>query len=227
VATMACAGLHPFTYQAIPPQRVLIIDLENNRDDMQDTLAHMVGLATQYAGWDPKALTVWHHPQGLDLRSGEGQYRLAAAIRKARPALVVAGPVWKMARTGKDGHEAVAWDVSNVWDRLRAEHHFALWMETHPLAGSPGRKSREWRPKGGELWQAWPEAGMSLVPAGKGEPEGSLSVRWFRGQRGHGRVWPERFTRRTFGAGWPWEAVYPAGTLFDRDGDGRNGGWGS
>ena len=228
VATMAAAGVHPFTYRPIPPVRVLLLDLENNPDDMADALGHMANLAAGYDTWDAGNITVWHHPEGINLRSAEGAYRLSSVIRKAAPQLVCGGPMWKMGPVGASGWEAWSWDLTQFWDRMRAAHGCALWLETHPLAGTG--KRRDLRPKGGETFQAWPEVGLALHPNPKGEPDGALRVGTFRGQRGKGRVWPVMLHRRTEGWGWPWEAKYPDGTVMDPPGQGQHaaetyGGW--
>lgn len=225
VATMAAAGVHPFTYQQVPPVRVLLLDLENNPDDMADALGHMAELGAQYGTWDAANVAVWHHPEGVNLRSPEGAYRMASVIRKAQPQLVCGGPLWKMGPVGASGWEAWSWDLTQFWDRMRRTHGCALWLETHPLAGTG--KRRDLRPRGGETFQAWPEVGLALHPNPKGEPDGALRVGTFRGQRGKGRVWPVMLHRRVSGNGWPWEAKYPDGTLMDPPGQGADtyGGW--
>lgn len=226
VATMAAAGVHPFTYNRIPPVRVLLLDLENNPDDMADALGHMADLGSQWPGWDAGNLQVWHHPEGINLRTPEGAYRLASVIRKAQPQLVCGGPLWKMGPVGASGWEAWSWDLTQFWDRMRHTHGCALWLETHPLAGTG--KKRDLRPRGGETFQAWPEVGLALHPNVKGEPYGTLVVGNFRGQRGKGRVWPTKLHRRVAGHGWPWEAEYPTGTLMDppdQGGADTYGGW--
>lgn len=210
VACATAAGLHPFTLQPIPPQRVLFIDFENPRDLLQARLRQLVGLAEHCPGWDPARLQVWSDPNGLDVSQPADAFRLARMIRQARPDLVVAGPVYQM--IDDDSDRAQHTRLIRLWNRLRLRHGFAVWLETHPPAEQPGR--RIWRPAGTNRWVQWPEFGIALLPGGKDEPLGALKMGRFRGDRAEGRLWPDVLHRR-LGSGWPWEGRYPHDTLFD------------
>jgi AAA domain/DnaB-like helicase N terminal domain len=210
VATAVAAGLHPFTLQPIPPQRVLFIDYENPRDLLQARLLQLADLAQYAPGWDPARLQVWSDPGGLDVSQPADAFRLARMIRKTRPDLVVAGPVYKMIDDDSDRSQHTR--LIRLWDQLRLRHGFAVWLETHPPADQPGR--RIWRPAGTNRWTQWPEFGLALLPGGKDEPLGALKLGRFRGDRAEGRLWPE-VLHRNLGGGWPWVGRYPQGTLFD------------
>lgn len=110
VAVCTAAGLHPFRFGAIEPQRVLVVDVENDpatavaEDGTIDhASAHGVMLtADRHAeGWDHSRLFVWSRPEGLDLRTRRDAGWLEAAIADHRPDVVVAGPLYKMFPPGQ------------------------------------------------------------------------------------------------------------------------------
>lgn len=212
VAGCGAAGVHPFTYKPVPPCRALILDFENPHDYLADGLDQILTVARYCKGWDEDRLHVWSHRRHLDVRNPADAFRIIKVIRATRPDLVVAGPVWKMIRPGREGPEAAAWELTGFFDRLIERFGFALWLETHPPTGMGNR--REMRPKGGEVWQAWPDYGLSLVPStAKTEPEGALRVEKFRGHRVLGRDWPNMLHRAESAGQWPWVSRFPEGTF--------------
>jgi hypothetical protein len=210
-ACAAAAGVHPFVPTTrFPPLRVLIIDLENPTDLLQDRLEAMMGLAAQWGEWDDDRLRVWSHPGGLDLRDPGDVHRLAANIRKARPDLVLAGPVKKMYHDrGETSDHAM---VTEKWDALRMRHRFALMLEHHQPTGNVRRPDR---PGGSGIWMSWPESGLLLKPAPKDAPKDALAVSAFRGHRRPGIIWPVELQRAPWGGQWPWQARYPQESLLD------------
>jgi hypothetical protein len=207
MAHCLAAGIHPFTFTPITPGRALMIDLENPRGHLAGQLSWLGDLAASYPGWDPERLWVWSHPAGINLKDPRDVMKVADVIRRARPDFVYAGPKYKMLED--DGEESSHAFVTRFWDRMRALHGFAFWMEDHvPLHMFRG--DRIMRPLGSGIYTRWPEFGFALTRHRK-EP-GTLILDRFRGDRIKGRCWPDKFTRTTFGT-WPWSAVYPDGTL--------------
>jgi len=211
IGVAAVAGIHPFLLTPTRPARVLRLDLENPTDLQQDRAEALMELGSAYPDWDYDAYRVWSHPAGLNLRDPADLHRLAANIRQARPDLVLAGPVKKMYHDSGETKDHSM--VCEAWDRLRTRFGFALVLEHHMPAGNIRRPDR---PSGSGIWMSWPESGVTLKPAGKDQPPDSLRVSSFRGHRRPGIVWPERLDRPLVGKSWPWQAVYPAGTLTDQ-----------
>lgn len=208
VAMCAAAGLHPFLATAIPPVRALYVDLENRMRTLKRRLRRGEELAARTGTWDPARFAVFHDQNGIDLRRAEGQHRLMQAIRNHRPNLIVAGPMYQMGlddEQAKGDHKA----VKDFWGRAVDRSGAALWLETHPpLAGT--RTGRVQRPFGSAIWTHWPEFGIWLAETEKGS--GRYRLGRFRKDRETDRSWPDEIWWRS-GHGWPWEALYPAGTF--------------
>lgn len=204
LAVCTAAGLHPFRLQAIEPQRVLLVDAENDpatavsEDGTLDhASAHGVMLTADHhaTGWDHERLYVWSRPEGLDLRTRRDAGWLEAAIVDHRPDLVIAGPLYKMFRRvrGEDD-ETLGAAIQRVLDRLRVRHDVALWLEHHAPKGVNGVRPLD--PFGTSLWMRWPDIGINLTDA-----EGALRVGRFRGDRYRVTGLPDQLHR---GRVWPW-----------------------
>ena len=207
VAAAAAVGVHPFARDRYDPVRVLVIDLEMPAYLLEHAITRVFRAARGYGDpFDGGRLQIVHRPRGIDLGQRGQAHLLAGMIRKADPDLVIAGPVYKMhADAGERGEHTV---VMDFWDDMRDRHDCALWLETHPAKGRFGKTV--WEPSGSGRWRDWPEIGFAMVPvSGK---DRVMEVRPFRGMRDRDRAWPEQFTG-TIGAGWPWQATYPPGTL--------------
>lgn len=214
VGFCAAAGVHPFEWsREIPPQRVLIMDLETPQGLLQRRLHAMGGRAGQYPGWDEDRVHVFHRPGGVNLGSAREAFMFAEVVRRVQPDLIVGGPVYKMlnASDPKAGLAAHA-QVARFFDVMRERHGVAIWLEAHaPYAGSGD--PREMRPEGSNIWAKWPEFGISMRKATKAHGgDKALEIGQFRGHRSENRMWPIRITRDTSPGGWPWAAVFPPGT---------------
>jgi hypothetical protein len=216
----AAAGIHPFvaaTAQGatFEPCTVVIVDLENPEYLIQRRAARMrEWVSAQSSRWRPSNMLIVSIPGGVDLTRASDCMRLADTIRLAAPALVVAGPIYKMMQDRGQGAEELHSQVANFWDTIRQRYGCALWIETHapgPAAGKP----RELYPYGWSGWRRWCEFGLTLERGAKGKHEWRLGR--FKGDREEGRMWPEKLTRSTAGgASAPWQATYPAGTFQGR-----------
>jgi replicative DNA helicase len=210
------AGVHPFTFAGIPAGRALIIDLENPMALLQPRLAGLQRIAARHAAYKRNNVMLWARPGGIDLTRPAVAFKLADLIRRERPDLVVAGPVYKMFEEGdRDNPKHAA--ICRFFDQMRERYGVSVWLETHvPIAQTNGK--RLMRPLGSGIWSRWPEFGISLERTSR--KDGALKLGRFRGDRAEGRTWPEFIHRnRMPGGGWPWQAVYAAGTLMDPLGD--------
>jgi replicative DNA helicase len=203
-AFRAAAGLHPWRSDVrFPGRRVLLVDLENPRAVMKDRVEMFSALAARHH-WDPDLLTVWSWPQGLNLRRASDAHMLAEHIRRARPDLVVAGPVYKMTEDTGEHSEQTHSSVTRFWDQMRGRYGFALVMEHHPPLQTNMKAARIMRPAFSGVYSRWPEFGIALILT-KGN---TLELSRFRGDRIAGRSWPVEIQRHDFwGRDWPWKAV--------------------
>jgi replicative DNA helicase len=192
-------GIHPFRFTPIPPQRVLLVDVENSTDVLARNTRRVADVITRRQQWDPDTPRVLHRPRGLDLRSRADRADLEAVLADHRPDLVVAGPIYKLHRPASgENHETVAAQLMDILDDMRTRYDFALILEHHAPKGSMG--SRELTPYGSSLWLRWPELGVKLVPA----RPGVLRVRRWRNDRPV-VSWPSELHRSE---PWPWTPLY-------------------
>lgn len=211
VAYALAAGTHPFLVHEIPAGRSLIVDLENPRGILQRRFRQLRETAERYQQWRPVNLQIFARPGGVDLLRATDAMKLAEVIRRFRPDLIVAGPVYKMfEESGEhDTHKHSA--IARYFDKIRERHGSAIWLETHAPIGTQAGK-RDMRPMGSGVWTRWPEFGLTLNRASK--VKGGLEIGRFRGDREEGRMWPQTLTRKPpYDPGWPWQASYPDGTL--------------
>ena len=199
-AVTVAHGLDPFRFTSIPAVPTLLVDLENPAALLRSRLRWLTDQAGRIATGEREALTLWHRPGGIDLRSRVDRSAFEDVLRRRRPRLVVLGPVDKSyQRRGAESDESVASEVQAVLDDLRTRHGFALVLEHHAPHASNG--VRDLRPSGSSLWLRWPEYGLKLTPAGRDHPPQVLQL----GRWGGGRTdadWPDELHR---GEVWPWE----------------------
>lgn len=212
VGFCAAAGLHPFLHEVrFPARRVLVIDFENPRGEVRDRMRMFGALAARYPEYDPASILVWSWPEGVDLRKGSDAHMVAEHIRRARPDIVLAGPVYNMIADTGEHSEQVHSTVTRFWNKMRGRYGFATWLEHHaPM--QQGRSPRMMRPQGSGVYSRWPEFGKTLIANGE---KGIVNVGRFRGDRIRNRPWPDQLRRHEFyGKDWPWKAhKWPEGAL--------------
>lgn len=210
MAMCAAAGVHPFTYAPVPPVRALICDFENPPHLLQTRMRRLRDIAERQPGWSSARMSLFVHPDYMDLTQPSNQFRLTEVIRSAKPDFIAAGPIYKMMIDRGQGAEQLHSQVTAYWDRVRAETGAAVWLETHPPK-APGGQARRLEPYGWGGYMRWPEFGLTLERC-----KGEWRLGRFKGDREEGRTWPEKLSRSTAPLPcWPWEATYPAGTFTD------------
>jgi hypothetical protein len=191
---LAC-GRHPFNLTSVRKVRVLLVDLENSRRQLSRAFQSMPSQLVYEGGMAVSCFTA-----GLDVRSLRDAQRLDALVENHRAELVVIGPLYKAFRTRRGeskNDETAAEEAAFAFDRLRARHGCALWIEAHAPHGDSGDRAGL-RPYGASLWLRWPEFGFGLKPiqdsvAGRRMVE----LKAWRGVRERGREWPERLVEGT------------------------------
>lgn len=183
IAIASSAGIHPFTYEKIPPIRTLTIDLENPERIIRRMSTSIVGAARRLSGGKgPIEAHLLIKPAGIDLLKATDRVLIEETIERTKPELVCLGPLYKsFIDPGNKTSEAVAVEVARYLDYLRTTYKFALWMEHHaPLGGSGGR---ELRPFGSAVWSRWPEFGLTLEPDLTADENFTYKMGNFRGDR--------------------------------------------
>lgn len=196
-------GVHPFTFRDIPGKRVLYLDFENPERVMVEKFG---AIHRQLKDWGFRAdgrMAIHRRPQGIDLHQPRDRAWLRRIIRKARPDLLICGPVYKMYMPSKGGGEVDARIVTDAIDQVRAEFGCAVALEQHSPMAQNGERAI--RPYGSVQWQRWPEFGYGLTVMDGYEITDRLVnfVPW-RGARDE-RDWPEALRR---GDGdMPWQPI--------------------
>jgi len=183
IAIASSAGIHPFTYEKIPPIRTLTIDLENPEKIIRRMSTSIVGASRRLSGGvGPVGAHLLIKPAGIDLLKATDRVLIEETIERTKPELVCLGPLYKsFIDPGSKTSEAVAVEVARYLDYLRITYKFALWMEHHaPLGGSGGR---ELRPFGSAVWSRWPEFGLTLEPDLTADENFTYKMGNFRGDR--------------------------------------------
>lgn len=200
MAIQVASGIHPFTLEAIPPQRVLLMDLENSREQIKAEVIKIcdrAGIAVPGEPW----LSIANWPSGVDLQVNNYELALKAVLAEIRPDFVAGGPLYKMTDASLSD-EDVSRHVAAALDRFRADYGFALLLEAHQInettawdqTAKSWKRDRAARPFGSSLWRRWPEFGVCLFN------DGTL-FHWRKGRQA--RSWPRKLQRD--GDVWLWQ----------------------
>lgn len=179
VAQCLTAGVHPFKPTVrIPPMRTLLVDLEVSEMTLIQEAGPMSHQVARLGDWRGDNGYVWHHPQGLDLRSRHDQLAFERRVEIAKPDLILFGSLYNAYFTGRDSHEMVADEIRVFFNRLRSRYRCALWIEHHmPKGDGVNRPST---PFGSSVWMRWVTHGRVM----KYINESTYELARFRGDRG-------------------------------------------
>lgn len=214
IAVMCAAGLHPFTGNEMDPKRVLFIDAENHPEQVLDSWAALVDLASRHgAAVERDQLVVMEEWESdRDLAGPTGSAWLSERVHAYKPELIVMGPLTNLAGKDLRDDEPVR-RLRNAVNAARKINDTAFIMEHHaPLKGAMDRE-RALRPYGSSLFLKWPDYGYGLKPT---EIQGTFEWHKNRGPRVRSRVWPSALREGTVGTDdWPWmETVIPGESRF-------------
>jgi hypothetical protein len=194
VAICAAAGMHPFTYQPMPPVRTLTIDLENPERIIRRASRSIMENAVRKSGAKEVDARLYIRPQGIDICNPKDRIVIEQLIDDVKPQLLCMGPLYKSyLDNGTKTSEALAIEVAKFLDMIRDVYGCALWLEHHAPLGST-MSTRDLRPFGSSVWSRWPEFGISITPDPTALEGYVYDVRHFRGARDK-RAWPVKMKR--------------------------------
>jgi 5S rRNA maturation endonuclease (ribonuclease M5) len=203
VALCTASGIHPFTFEKMPPIRTLMVDLENPARIIRRTSVNIQKKAKLYGFCDDPQAHLLIKPDGLDLLQSGDRTLLEDAIEQTKPDLLLLGPVYKsFVDPGGRTSEAIAIEVAKYFDSLREWFQCAMWFEHHAPLGST-MSTRDLRPFGSAVWSRWPEFGLSLQPDPTATTGYVYDVNHFRGARDR-RRFPTKMMR---GRRFPFEVL--------------------
>lgn len=196
IALCAARGIHPFTWQPIPRQKVLVVDAENEFVDLQKRISRidalLDGMNAEPAGRNMRI----QDALGWNLLDPRDAGQLFALTRAFMPDLMLIGPVYQV--MGGDANDAeTVRRFMRVVDECRSISDTAVLTEAHAGHGEGGNRNN-WRPSGSSLWLRWPDMGIGMSPIE--DSESMRLVKW-RGDR-IANEWPEYITR---GSILPWQ----------------------
>lgn len=161
---VACiaAGVHPWTGRRFGEGlRVMQVDVENSRPQTKHGYWMVQRIMNHLPkGW-ARNVTIKIRNDGLDLlgRDAGWLHRIAS---QCSPDVIVAGPAYKMMRTGETKDDRDVLRLLSVLDEVRVRHNCALVLEHHAPHGD-GFGRRTVRPFGSSVWLRWPEVGIGLA----------------------------------------------------------------
>ena len=200
IAILSSFGIHPFSFQPMPPVRTLFIDLENPDRIIRRMSRHTYMRARQRVEKEfgmklqPIHASLLMKPAGIDLLREEDRSYLFRQIESVKPELIMFGPLYKSyVDPGGRNSESVAVEVAKFLDSVKDAYDCALWLEHHAPLGT-NMATRELRPFGSAVWSRWPEFGISLTPDPLSPDGYTYELRHFRGARDE-RAWPNKLRR--------------------------------
>lgn len=202
LAVCAAAGVHPFTNERFPPQRVLFVDCENSERQGRRHFRGLERIArTKGRAVPDDTMFLIHRPTGIDLSRADDTAWLLERVTAHKPDLLVCGPFYRLHAADSE-EEGAARKVVAALDAARVQADCALVVEHHaPHGGNGGARSV--RPFGSSLLMRWPEMGMGIVPAVDEQPCKHVTVKAWRGNRDE-RSWPRALTWGVQDVDWPW-----------------------
>jgi len=202
VAIMAAQGVHPFTFEKIPPIRTLIVDLENPPRNIRRKTKSIVQAVEFDSAYEAGRCWLWTQPGGIDLRTATGLKSLHQVCEMTEPDLICLGPLYKAYLEDGGKAETVNGETARILDGIRSRFDVGLWLETHAPMES-GNHGRNLRPMNSGVWMRWPEFGIKLMP----HPDSAklVTLGRFRGDRDERSGWP---VAMQWGSRWPWQPLW-------------------
>jgi len=200
IAILSSFGIHPFSFQPMPPVRTLFIDLENpdriiRRMSRNTFMRARLRVEREFGiKKQPLNASLLMKPSGIDLLREDDRNYLFRQIEATKPELIMFGPLYKSyVDPGGRNSESVAVEVAKFLDSVKDAYDCALWLEHHAPLGT-SMATRELRPFGSAVWSRWPEFGISLTPDPLSPDGYTYELRHFRGARDE-RQWPKKLKR--------------------------------
>lgn len=204
LAVLAAAGIHPTTFAAIDPVRVLVVDAENTERQWRRAVRWSTRRAREVGVVDPGQAINIVAGNRIDITRGSHLSEIHRLIDRHKPDILFIGPLYKLVPKAINNDDDAAPLIVGL-DSLR-ERDIALVMEAHAGKSTGASGERDLRPRGSAALLGWPEFGFGLRPDPESTGDAHLvSVSRWRGDRDE-RDWP-RLMRR--GKSWPWEPVIP------------------
>ena len=194
------AGVHPFTFEQIPPIRCLVVDAENTERQWKRAASWLAEKSRREGVRDPRPHVMISTSGRRDLTRPDDLGAIHQMIDEHKPDLVFLGPLYRLAvkMNSDDDVTPVIAAIDSIRDR-----GVALVIEAHAGHALGANGIRDVRPRGSSALLGWPEFGFGIRKdtSDGATPEMFEFVAW-RGQREQ-RDWPVKLQRGAPGH-WPW-----------------------
>lgn len=200
LAVLASAGIHPFTFFPIRPQRVLVVDAENSEKQWRRATRPIAGKAARAGSAEPATMLRLSCVRRMDLTQATELAKVHRLLDEYEPDLLFIGPLYRLVPRAIQSDDDAA-PLLAALDSLR-DRGPALIMEAHAGHSTTTGGERDLRPRGSSALMGWPEFGFGLRVDRMSMGKEYELVRW-RGDRDQ-RDWPDRLQR---GGMWPWVPV--------------------
>lgn len=194
------AGVHPLTFEQIPPIRCLVIDAENTERQWKRAASWLAEKSKREGSRDPRPHVMISTSGRRDLTRPDDLGAVHQMIDEHKPDLVFLGPLYRLAvkMNSDDDVTPVIAAIDSIRDR-----GVAIIIEAHAGHAIGANGIRDVRPRGSSALLGWPEFGFGIRKdtSDGATPEMFEFVAW-RGPREQ-RDWPQKLQRGAAGH-WPW-----------------------
>ena len=135
---------------------------------------------------------------GMNLSRPADRRRLERMVTVAKPDLLIAGPLYKLARRSgaASDWDSEAMDLINFFDDLRTRHDCALMLEHHLVKKGQGTTHFRDPDQGGSaMFRRWPEMSFSMVRDELADDDNVIRLHRYRRARNE-EMWPTHIQRR-------------------------------
>lgn len=204
MAVLSAAGVNPFTFDAMEPVRVLVIDAENSEKQWRRATRDLVGKASHELGANVAELVPLACVSRLDITKERDLSAIHDLIDKHDPQIVFIGPLYKLVPRAIQSDDDAAPLIAAL-DQIRGRN-VALVMEAHAGHAQSAQGQRDLRPRGSSALLGWPEFGIGLrldvdyAVAKANSRYRKIDLTRWRGDRDE-RQWPESLYSGNY---YPW-----------------------
>lgn len=163
IALGAAYGLNPFQpEQVFEPQRVLVLDVENDHEAQLAVNWRKMNAAMRLRAQEVNPNVVLAAARDIDFYNPVEANEFVRLCVRTKPNLVVMGSLYKLTSSSEE-FERFARTVQSIVDKIRARTGAAVIIEAHAGHGFQGNRNNG-RPDGSSLWLRWPELGIWMKP---------------------------------------------------------------
>jgi 5S rRNA maturation endonuclease (ribonuclease M5) len=165
IAVQVAAGIHPWTGEAMEPQKVMMVDSENHPDQVLESWQDMIGRAQRLGRPVQRGMLIlqeeWDNE--INLNEPTGRRWFLERVRAHEPKLIVIGPLYNLSSKDLSEH-AVVNEIKSAINEARSICGSAVLMEHHAPHRGGQDKERSVRPYGSSTFLKWPDFGYGLKP---------------------------------------------------------------